>query len=134
MSISPQLRRSGGIRRLAALLLLGLALAGVAAESWGHHHELSEDARHGADGGEVLLCASGSSALHVEAARAVTISLCEVCLLRAQNRGARAALAASPAPLPDPAARVVATDPRIASLGTAGPPGSRGPPSPTVVS
>jgi microcompartment protein CcmK/EutM len=122
------------LRPLAASLLLVLALAGVAAESWGHHHDLSADALHGAGGGEVLLCASGSRALHVEAARAVEVSLCEVCLLRAHDRGARTALAVSPVPLPEPAAWVVATDPRIASLGTAGPPGSRGPPSPTVVS
>jgi microcompartment protein CcmK/EutM len=122
------------LRPLAASLLLVLALAGVAAESWGHHHDLATDALHGAGGGEVLLCASGSRALHVEVARAVEVSLCEVCLLRAHDRGARTALAVSPAPLPEPAAWVVATDPRIASLGTAGPPGSRGPPSPTVVS
>ena len=120
------------LHRLVTPLLLVLALAGVVAESWGHHHGPGAEGSHGADGGEVLLCASGSRTLHVEAARAVTISLCEVCLLRAHDRGARTALAASPAPVPDPAAWVVATDPRIASLGTAGPPGSRGPPSPTA--
>lgn len=122
------------LHRLVTPLLLVLALAGVAAESWGHHHDLGTEALHGAEGGEILLCASGSRTLHVEAARSAEISLCEVCLLRAHDRGARAALAASPAPVPDPSAWVVATDPRIASLGTAGPPGSRGPPSPTAVS
>lgn len=126
------------LRRLSAPLLLVLALAGVVAESWGHHHDLRADATHlGADSvhdSEVFVCATGSRALHVEATRPVEISLCEVCLLRAQNRGDRTALAASPAPVPDLTSWVVASDPRIASLGTAGPPGSRGPPSPTAVS
>lgn len=126
------------LRRFAAPLLLALALAGVVGESWGHHHDLGAEGSHlGADtihDSEVFVCATGSRTLHVEAARPAEISLCEVCLLRAHDRGDRTALAVSPAPVPDPASWVVASDPRIASLGLAGPPGSRGPPSPTAVS
>lgn len=127
------MRTSPRLRRVVAPLLLVLALSGVLAESWGHHHDLGADSSHD---GEVFVCpADGHGrALHVEAPRPAEVTLCEVCILRSQTRGADVTLVTDRSPAPDPASRVVGTDPRIASLGTAGPPGSRGPPSPTAVS
>lgn len=121
------------LRRIAAPLLLALAVAGVVAESWGHHHVLGMEGAHEA---EVFACASAahSGAAHVEAARPVTIALCEVCLLRAQTRGSDLLLRTPQILEPDTDARVRAVDHRIASLGLAGPLGSRGPPSQTAVS
>lgn len=127
------MRPASHLRRVVAPLLLVLALSGVVAESWVHHHDLGADSSHD---GEVFVCPTDGHgrALHVEAPRPAEVSLCEVCILRSQTRGAGVTLVTDGSPAPDPASWVVGTDPRIASLGTAGPPGSRGPPSPTAVS
>ena len=113
-----------------APLLLVLALAGVVGDGWGHDHGLGESHET-----EVFACQSGehSRSTHVEAAHAVRVELCDVCLLRAQTRGGDLTLALSHLTVPQATAWRTATDPRIDSLGLAGPPGSRGPPSLTVV-
>lgn len=127
------MRSSSRLRRVVAPLLLVLALSGVVAESFGHHHDLGAESSRD---GEVFVCPTDTHgrALHVEAPRPAEVSLCEVCILRSQTRGADVTLVTGGSSTPDTASWVVGTDPRIASLGTAGPPGSRGPPSPTAVS
>lgn len=127
------MRPASHLRRVVAPLLLVLALSGVVAESFGHHHDLGSES---SQDGEVFVCPTDGHgrALHVEAPRPAEVSLCEVCILRSQTRGADVTLVTDGSSTPDPASWVVGTDPRIASLGTAGPPGSRGPPSPTAVS
>lgn len=125
------------LRRIVAPLLLVLALSGMVAESFGHHHDLGAGSGHETGHEvEVFVCPTDGHgrALHVEAPRPAQVSLCEVCILRSQVRGAEVTLVTDGSSTPDPASWVVGTDPRIASLGTAGPPGSRGPPSPTAVS
>lgn len=117
--------------RLAPVLAV-LALAASLVGAWPHDHGTSA---HPGDGSAVYCpgAAHPEAPRHVEAARAFEARTCLVCVLRLHTRGYDLPAPAAGDPPHDAGLLVPRPDPRIAALGTAGPPGSRGPPPSPVV-
>jgi len=122
-------------RTVFAPVLLALALVTLVAPSISHHHEGPTFAHGPLEGATFSPGALHPDApAHVEPTRPIVLRTCEVCLLRAETRGMEILDGVTGSLDSDPPGRIAATDPRLASLGVAGPPGSRGPPPVTVVS
>lgn len=125
---------SSRARRVLAPVLLGLALVALVAPSVPHDHE-GPSVAHGARG--VASFSAGAThpdaPAHVEPTRPLTVRPCEVCLLRAQTRGTQVLDGVAGTLDGESPGLLAGDDPRVASLGVAGPRGSRGPPPIPVV-